>query len=535
MIAMFGLARPRWVCAVLFLTAMTVCLALSPKAANAHAVLMSSSPSQGQRLVSAPNSLTLHFSEAVTRVDATIAGRDGKVVDLPAKVSGKEVRVELSDPLLDGVYAFNWRVMSEDGHPVAAAIVFAVGKSAAEDLPVVAASGWPLPTVIWATKFVYYSACLLGVGGVFFAVWITGGRPGRMALWLLLVAAACGVLLVGLLGVEQTSGSLMELAAPKTWAAVGNSSLTRSVAAAILSLGLALAAAFHPNRGRALSIMSLVLLGVAFAMTGHASGAGVRWVSFTAVSVHVMAVCFWAGALPGLWSTLRGDDRKDALRRFSTAIPWSIAAMAAAGGYLGFVQVGTPLALWDTDYGRVLVLKLAVAATALAFGAWNRLFLTSSVLQGSRSAARKMRGMVTAEIVLVVLVFGVTSVWRFTPPPRALALSAPVETSLHVHDAAAMATVAFEVRPDLVFDAELSLATADFDPLDAQEITLRMSSADGAIAPFDVPVRKSPSGLWSAKHIQVPCDCEWNVDIDILVTDFDLVKLRGKVRLLSGG
>jgi copper transport protein len=98
-----------------------------------------------------------------------------------------------------------------------------------------------------------------------------------------------------------------------------------------------------------------------------------------------------------------------------------------------------------------------------------------------------------------------------------------------------MATVAFAMRPDLVFDAEVSLATVDFDPLDAQEVTLRMSSADCSIAPFDVPVRKSPSGLWSAKHIQVPCDCEWNVDIDILVTDFDLVKLSGKVRLLSGG
>jgi copper transport protein len=410
MIAKFGLARPRWVCAIVFLTAMTVCLALSPNAAHAHAVLLSSAPSQGQRLVSSPNSLALHFSESVTRVDATVAGRDGKVIDLPAKISGNEVIVELKDPLADGVYVFNWRVLSEDGHPVAAAIVFAVGNSASADVSVAAMNAWPLPAIIWAVKFVYYSTCLLGVGGVFFANWITGRRPGRMALGLLFVAAACGMLLVGLLGVEQTGESLMELAEPKIWTAAGNSSLARSVAAVTLSLGLALAAVFHPNRGRAFSSMSLVLLGVGFAMTGHASGAGVRWLSFTAVSVHVMAVSFWAGALPGLRSVLGGDYRKDALRRFSTAIPWSIAAMAAAGGYLGVIQVGTLSALWGTDYGMVLISKLVVAATALAFGAWNRLFLTPSVVGGSRSAARTMRGTVTAEIVLVLLVFGITSV-----------------------------------------------------------------------------------------------------------------------------
>jgi copper transport protein len=352
---------------------------------------------------------------------------------------------------------------------------------------------------------------------------------------LLLGAAAAGVLLVGLLGVEQTGGSLKDLAASKTWAAVGGSSLARSVAAAILSLGLAFAAVFRPTTGRLLSIMSLMLLGVAFALTGHASAAGVAWVSFTAVSAHVMAVCFWAGALPGLQSALGRDGRQGALRRFSTAIPWSIAAMAAAGGYLGVLQVGAPSALWDTTYGRVFVAKLALAAAALAFGAWNRFFLTSDVVRGSRSAAEKMRRAVAAEIALVLLVFAVTSVWRFTPPPRALALSPPVETLLHIHDKAVMATIAFEVRPDLVFDAEISLATADFDPLDAQEITLRMSSTEGSIASFDLPVHKSPSGLWTVEHVQAPCVCEWNVGVDILVTDFDLVKLSGKVRLLPGG
>jgi copper transport protein len=97
-----------------------------------------------------------------------------------------------------------------------------------------------------------------------------------------------------------------------------------------------------------------------------------------------------------------------------------------------------------------------------------------------------------------------------------------------------MATLSFWTRPDLGFDVEVSLADAKFEAFDPREVTLRMSSDDGSVAPFAVPIRRKTAGLWRADHVQAPCDCAWNVRVQLLVSDFDMVELDGRVRLVSG-
>lgn len=528
------LARLRGFRAAAFLVALGLSLSMLTTAAEAHAVLLSSTPEQGERLSVSPNAVTLHFSESVTQVMTTLTSRDRRPVVLPVKVSGAEVTAELAKPLPPGAYAFSWRAVSEDGHPVAASIVFAVGKDAIlAGLPGTAPHGW-LDIATLGTKFTFYAACLFGVGRGVFSIWIARSPPSPSTSVLLLIGAACALLLVALLGLEESGSPLEALAGAEPWLMAARTSLARSLALAGGSLSFAFLAGHCPNWGRTLSSVSLVLLGVAFALTGHASGAGVPWLSSAAVSAHVTAVCFWAGALPGLFTILRSDHtgRAQTLTRFSSAIPFSVAMMVVAGGYLAYVQVGTPSGFLHTDYGKILILKLALVASALVLGAWNRAFLTSRVEQGSLSAANTMKMIVFAEILLITLVLAVTSLWRFTPPPRALALR-PTIASIHIHGASAMATMSFKTMADLSFDLDLSLETGDFDPLDPHEVRFRMSAADGSIAPFDVPVRRVSPSSWRARRIQVPCDCQWKIRIDALVSDFDMVTLNGNVKLLS--
>jgi copper transport protein len=535
MCRIYGLAPLHCLRAAAFLLLLGMSLLVQAQAARAHAVLVSSTPAQGERLRFSPKVLSLRFSESVTQVAATLVSRNGRSIALTAKVSGNEVIVDLAKPLPTGAYAFSWRVVSEDGHPIAAALVFAVGRDAnlAGFFGESARVGW-LDSLTLGTKFVFYAVCLFGVGGTFFSIWIARSAPGSSTSILLFVCGVCAVLLLGLLGVEESGSSLGALAGTVPWTMAFQSSLARSMAVVGLSLLFAFAAGLRTSGRKGLSIISLLLLGPAFALTGHASGAGVRWLSFTAVSVHVIAVCFWAGALPGLWRVL-GPDRagqRQALSRFSSAIPLSIALMLVAGGYLAYVQVGTPAALVSTTYGNVLAVKIALVMIALGLGAWNRMFLTSRVEEGSVSAAKTMKTVVSFEILLIVLVLAATSLWRFTPPPRALALR-PAVASIHIHDAAAMATVSFKTKTDLSFDVELSLETGDFEPLDPHEVNFWMSAADGSIAPFEVPVHRVSPGLWSAEHFQAPCDCQWKIRIDVLVSDFDMVTLNGSVKLMS--
>jgi copper transport protein len=194
------------------------------------------------------------------------------------------------------------------------------------------------------------------------------------------------------------------------WAAAIDGSFARSIALATVSLLLSLAAIVQPGRGRSLSVLSILMIGPAFAFTGHASESGTTWLSVAALSVHVVAVCFWAGALPRLWMILRPGQRGQsvALRRFSTAIPYAVAAIVLPGAYLAAIEIGIPEALWRTSYGNVLSTKLALVACALLLGAFNRLFLTKSVAVGSVASARLMKRIVCAEVVLIALVLCVT-------------------------------------------------------------------------------------------------------------------------------
>jgi copper transport protein len=177
---------------------------------------------------------------------------------------------------------------------------------------------------------------------------------------------------------------------------------------------------------------------------------------------------------------------------------------------------------------------LSLVAVALALGAWNRLVLTRPVSLGSASAAAAMKAIVAVEIALVIVILGITALWRFTPPPRALALRGPITASVHIHNAAAMATMTFDTAPDLRFDVEISLTNGDFDTIDPREVKLRMSSSEGAIAPFDIQLHRLSPGLWRAEHVQAPCDCDWNLRLGVLVSDFEMLDLDGKVKLLSG-
>jgi copper transport protein len=523
-------------CGRVSLALIAVILLFFPTVAAAHAVLISSTPAQGERLLKSPQSLSLRFSEAVSRVDATLVSSEGVQQKLKTVANGGDVRVELPGLLADGAYALMWRIVSEDGHPVSASVVFSIGEGSNLNAfnAVTSKASW-IAIATWATKFVFYSATLFGVGGVFFSIVIARERPRLRTTSLLALSGLCAVTLVVLFCLEEAGGDITAMGTPEALAVVLGCSLVKSVALILISLCLAFGAG-RLLTGGALSTMALAFLGPAFALTGHASGAGIPWLSFSAVSLHVIAVAFWAGSLPGLWKTLGREkpSQRETLMRFSSVVPFSIGTLLLAGTYLAVVQVGTPLALLTTDYGNVLLAKLALVAIALALGTWNRLVLTQPVSRGSASAAVTMKAIVAVEIALLILVLAVTALWRFTPPPRALALRAPIITSVHIHTPAAMAMMKFDTTSDLRFDVEVSLTNGHSKAIEPEEVTLRMSSSASAIAPFEVRLHRRSLGIWSAEKVQAPCDCDWNVRLGILVSDFEMVDLDGRVKLFAG-
>ncbi|MFK5689350.1 copper resistance protein CopC [Ornithinimicrobium sp. LYQ92] len=98
--------------------------------AQAHDVLVSSSPADGEVLAVPPPEIELTFSGEIQDISpqVIIAGADGTQIASPEPVvDGTLVTADVEDDLPDGSYVVTWRVVSADGHPIAGRFSFGVG------------------------------------------------------------------------------------------------------------------------------------------------------------------------------------------------------------------------------------------------------------------------------------------------------------------------------------------------------------------------------------------------------------------------
>lgn len=136
--------------------------------------------------------------------------------------------------------------------------------------------------------------------------------------------------------------------------------------------------------------------------------------------------------------------------------------------------MGPDMDQWLSPYGYILVLKLGLLTTLLGFAIWNRLVLTGPVLRGDVVSTDHMRKSISAEIILVVLILGLVAGWRFTPPPRALALVESEPVSLHIHTSQVMADVAITPGQAGTNAVSIYLSDGDFCPLNRLRLRSRL-------------------------------------------------------------
>ncbi|MBW0106279.1 copper resistance CopC family protein, partial [Pseudonocardia sp. KRD291] len=107
------------------LTALTLLLASAP--AWAHTELVRSTPAANSAVATAPSAVALTFSEEISPDLATITvtGPDGQRYESgPPTASGETLSLSLRPLGPAGAYRVDYRVVSDDGHPVAGAVPF---------------------------------------------------------------------------------------------------------------------------------------------------------------------------------------------------------------------------------------------------------------------------------------------------------------------------------------------------------------------------------------------------------------------------
>lgn len=520
--------------ALILLASMLVAISTAGQA-FAHAALTAASPGDGAVMATAPSRMTLSFSEPVSPLVLKLIGPDGTTQSLSRyTLKDRTLVIETPAGLGTGTHVLSWRVVSQDGHPVGGAVVFSIGQASAA-APVVLAQGDPIVRfMLWLGKVGLYLGLFLGVGGAAFSAWVAALSPSarRASRALILTGLVAIPVALAAQGLDALGASPANLIDGAVWKGAAGSSFAITVLVAALSLTAALLSlGLSAGLARALATLALLGVGAALAASGHASAAAPQVLMRPAVFLHAIGIAAWAGALWPLLAALRNTDAVGALDTFSRRIPWIVAIIVASGIVLAIVQVETPAALVATAYGRVLLVKLALVAGLFGLAAWNRFRLTRCARAGEGAARMQLRRVIAAEILLMLAVFGTAALWRFTPPPRALAIAANQPASVHIHTLKAMADVTLMPGRVGPVTLEIVLMNGEFGALAAKELRIGLSNAAAGIEAIERPAVRGEDGIWRVGDLRLPVPGRWTVELEILISDFEMLRLGETVEI----
>jgi copper transport protein len=405
-----------------------------PPTALAHVTLESSYPETQSRLGTAPREIRLVFNQPVTITHSAIQvlARDGRVLSGRARVEGDGyVVVAPVSRLADRrAYTVRWRVIGNDGHSPAGVFTFGVGVDAPPPTEAVGASGttWRDDVARWAL----FAVIALLIGPLVVRLVVLRGPVPEMLerrVHLVSVAAAFLVIDVGITAFVLRASNALQL--PIADLPYGDlqpfAEKTRfGVAFLVMTVGFGIVAAILlvgwvfdrlELRWPAL-VLSLALIS-GLSLSGHqATEPNSSWHSQLADWVHLVAASIWVGGVAALaflvWP-LAPALRRRAFLGFARLAVALVGVMVLAGGYLALVRLAEPSDLWETQYGRLLLLKLAIVGLALTWGAAHHFFVRPRLEAGDDpDVGPSLVGEATVAFAVLLAAAILTNV---SPPP----------------------------------------------------------------------------------------------------------------------
>lgn len=319
-------------------------------------------------------------------------------------------------------------------------------------------------TIATFGRWLVYAAVLFVVGGLAYLVWVHRGsrREGRRIVFLIRRGALVVVLGSIIEWFAQRAayggGSFGDLVSPSTWGDLIRSSFAMGtalrLAGAILVLrfvsidvvpedpidfanlddidifgdlsgerpsGISLAtrlSASNLSRVRVesgpLAFVGAILLIVSEAFIGHTASVAPRALMVVSDAVHMTAAGIWVAGVWLLTWTLwqrrrRGEplDAKLLATKFSLVATWSLVAVAITGVALAWAILDSLGAIWNTGFGRILVVKVVIVAAIAAIGLHNRRKLVPAL--ESPGAEDRFFRTIAVEAALFVAVLVATS------------------------------------------------------------------------------------------------------------------------------
>lgn len=521
-------------------------LALGTTAASAHATLKSSSPADGQSVLTSPSEIRITFSEAVTTISGglSVLDADGKTVDTGNSeiVDGRTLVAPISESLSDGTYVATYRVLSADGHPVSGSLLFGVGEGALDRSALPSSTGDRLWEIIGGiSRFIIYLAALVAAGVAFFLAFIHDRAEDR---WRIVPFVRIGSILAlfSAIGIVMSQAALLT---GKGAGAVTDSEVLRDVlnqnlgwSLALLMIGLA---AVHlstdiPKKvvSQSLALSGGLAITVSFAVWGHATELSPTAISLAANAIHATAAALWLGGLVGLVMvlSLRAPETVGStagiIGRFSLMAFWSVIALTIAGLTLTITGSDASLnSILTTTWGQLILAKIGLTLIVVLIAAWNRRklvpSLTSPTENTSELAVRwaTLLRTIRAEAVLLVAVIALTAIVVNVPPARTavVATTERVDTTQRVDTG----TVQLSVDPATVGPNTVAVRYTDEtgQPVNvANSMSIEFSQPSAGLEPITRQVPASEPGVFVIQGNELSIPGTWTITIAVRTGDF---------------
>ena len=521
-------------------------LALGTTAASAHATLESSSPADGQSVLTSPSEIRITFSEAVTTISGALSvlNADGKTVDVgnTEVVGGRTLVAPISETLSDGTYVATYRVLSADGHPVSGSILFGVGNGALDRSAQPSSTGDRLWEIIGGiSRFIMYLAALVAAGVAFFLAFIHDRAEDR---WRIVPFVRIGSILALLsaIGIVMSQAALLT---GKGAGAVTDSTVLRDVlnqnlgwSLALLMIGLA-AVHLSTDIPKKVVSQSLALYGglavtVSFAVWGHATELSPTAISLAADAIHATAAALWLGGLVGLVMVLsvRTPETVRAtagiIGRFSRMAFWSVIALTLAGLTLTITGSGASLnSILTTTWGQLVLAKISLTLIVVLIAAWNRRTLVPSLTSPTENTGElavrwaTLLRTIRAEAVLLVAVVALTAIVVNVPPARTavVAKADRVDITQRVDTG----DVQLSVDPAIVGPNTVAVRYTDGtgQPINvANSMSIEFSQPSAGLEPITRQVPASEPGVFVIQGNELSIPGTWTITIAVRTGDF---------------
>jgi copper transport protein len=447
------------------------------------------------------------------------------------------LKAGLKRNLLKGTYRIQWKVISDDGHPVQGVIPFQIGAKSehgGQSLKTKTINYMPQADLVIIRWLQYVSnACYVGL--LFFYLMVLPKELSPIVIkdkslsrliWSGFFVLCLSIILslplqaTIVLGIKWSE--VFSVDALKQILAYTEFGKMWYVQAALLFILAIATRLWRINKALAwvCLILGIGLLGTR-SFISHAASQEHSFLAILFDFLHLLSASVWVGSLFGLVVLLRfwksPDTRRyyyKTIRTFSRWGTFLVLLLAATGVYNALQYIPTVSSLFHTDYGRALLCKILLFFIMLIFAAFN--FRKGKAGKESGKFTSIWGELTFGLLILLVTVF-------LTNFPTAMSSPGPFNETNVLGNGE---KITFEVTPNVIGENEflVKLKNAKNKAItNIEQVTLTFTHLEMDMGKDTITLTKVSAGMYEAKGMNFNMSGKWKVHAHILTKSLDSI------------